>query len=214
MRETEPWTAAELETTLKRLCDELGEKPRTVYLPIRVAVTGSRVSPGLYESLELLGKETSLERLRAGEGMGYMSAVVDLVGVELGPTSWFDVTQERIDAFAAATDDAQWIHTDPERAAVGPFGSTIAHGFLTLSLCVPMLYEVLPATDGMVVNYGVNKVRFPAPVRVGSRIRGRFEIVGVEDAAMGVRVTIAATVECDGTDKPVCVAELVTLAVS
>ena len=143
-----------------------------------------------------------------------MSVLDDLVGVELGPTSWFDVTQERIDAFAAATDDSQWIHIDAKRAAAGPFGSTIAHGFLTLSLCVPMLYEVLPATDGMVVNYGVNKVRFPAPVPTGSRIRGRFKVVGVEDAARGVRVTIAATVECEGADKPVCVAELVTLAVS
>jgi acyl dehydratase len=143
-----------------------------------------------------------------------VSVLEDLVGVELGPTSWFDVTQERIDAFAAATDDAQWIHTDAERAAAGPFGSTIAHGFLTLSLCVPMLYEVLPATDGMVVNYGANKVRFPAPVPAGSRIRGRFKVVGVEDVPLGVRVTIVGTVECEGADKPVCVAELVTLAVS
>lgn len=143
-----------------------------------------------------------------------MSALDGLVGVELGPTSWFDVTQQRIDAFAASTDDLQWIHTDPERAASGPFGSTIAHGFLTLSLCVPMLYEVLPATDGMVVNYGVNKVRFPAPVPTGSRIRGRFRVVGVEEVAMGVRVTIETTVECEGAEKPVCVAELLTLAVS
>ena len=143
-----------------------------------------------------------------------MSTLGDLIGAELGPTSWFEVTQERIDAFAAATDDSQWIHTDPDRAAAGPFGSTIAHGFLTLSLCVPMLYEVLPATDGMVVNYGVNKVRFPAPVPARSRIRGRFRVVGVEEAAMGTRVTIEATVECEGADKPVCVAELVTLAVS
>ena len=143
-----------------------------------------------------------------------MSTLDDLVGVELGPTSWFDVTQQRIDAFATATDDLQWIHTDPDRAATGPFGSTIAHGFLTLSLCVPMLNEVLPATDGMVVNYGVNKVRFPAPVPTGSRIRGRFRVVGVEEVALGVRVTIEATVECEGADKPVCVAELVTLAVS
>ena len=143
-----------------------------------------------------------------------MSVLDDLVGVELGPTSWFEVTQERIDAFAAATDDSQWIHTDPERAAAGPFGSTIAHGFLTLSLCVPMLYEVLPATDGMVVNYGANKVRFPAPVPAGSRIRGRFKVAGVEDVPLGARVTIVGTVECEGADKPVCVAELVTLAVS
>ena len=143
-----------------------------------------------------------------------MTSLGELVGIELGPTTWIEVTQERIDAFATATDDPQWIHTDPEQAAAGPFGSTIAHGFLTLSLCVPMLYKVLPATGEMVVNYGVNKVRFPAPVPAGSRIRGRFKVVGVEDAATGVRMTIAATVECEGADKPVCVAELLTLAVS
>ena len=96
-----------------------------------------------------------------------MSDFRDLVGSELGPTSWLDVTQERIDAFAAATDDPQWIHVDPERAAAGPFGTTVAHGFLTLSLCVPMLYEVLPRSDGIVLNYGVDRVRFPGagPVR-------------------------------------------------
>ena len=212
--ETEPWTAAEIETTLKRLCDELGEKPRTVYLPIRVAVTGSRVSPGPVREPRASWQGDVARAHPSRRADGGVSVLDDLVGVELGPTSWFDVTQERIDAFAAATDDAQWIHTDPERAATGPFGSTIAHGFLTLSLCVPMLYEVLPATDGMVVNYGVNKVRFPAPVPTGSRIRGRFRVVGVEEVAMGVRVTIEATVECEGAEKPVCVAELVTLAVS
>jgi len=143
-----------------------------------------------------------------------VSTLSELVGVELGPTSWLEVTQERIDAFAAATDDPQWIHTDPVRAAEGPFGATIAHGFLTLSLCVPMLYEALPATGGMVVNYGVNKVRFPAPVPAGSRIRGRFRVLGLEQAALGDRATIEATVECEGVDKPVCVAELVALAVS
>ena len=143
-----------------------------------------------------------------------MSTLSELVGVELGPTSWLEVTQERIDAFAAATDDPQWIHTDPERAAAGPFGTTIAHGFLTLSLCVPMLYEVLPPPGGMVVNYGVNKVRFPAPVRAGSRIRGRFRVLGLEEAVLGDRVTIEAIVECEGVEKPACVAELVTLAVS
>ncbi|HEY4620968.1 MAG TPA: MaoC family dehydratase, partial [Gaiellaceae bacterium] len=112
-----------------------------------------------------------------------MSTLRELVGVELGPSAWFHVTQERIDAFAAATDDPQWIHVDRERAAAGPFGTTIAHGFLTLSLCVPMLYELLPPVDRMVVNYGVNRVRFPAPVPSGSRIRGRFRIVAVDEAA-------------------------------
>ena len=143
-----------------------------------------------------------------------MSRLQDLVGVELGPTEWLEVTQERIDAFAAATGDPQWIHTDPERAAEGPFGATIAHGFLTLSLCVPLLDELLPPVETMVVNYGVDRVRFPAPVPSGSRIRGRFRVLGAQESAVGERVTIEATIECEGVDKPVCVAELVTLAVS
>ena len=143
-----------------------------------------------------------------------VSVLGDLVGSELGPTSWIDVTQERIDAFAAATDDSQWIHVDPERAAAGPFGTTIAHGFLTLSLCVPMLYEVLPERGAMAVNYGTNRVRFLAPVPSGTRVRGRFRVLGVESTDRGERATIEATVECDGVAKPVCVAELVVLAVS
>jgi acyl dehydratase len=143
-----------------------------------------------------------------------VSAFRDLVGRELGTTAWLDVTQERIDAFAAATEDPQWIHVDPERAAAGPFGTTIAHGFLTLSLCVPMLYEVLPARGAMAVNYGTNRVRFPAPVPSGSRVRGRFRILAAESTDRGERATIEATVECDGVDKPACVAELLVLAVS
>jgi acyl dehydratase len=143
-----------------------------------------------------------------------LSDVRGLVGRELGPTSWLDVTQERIDAFAAATSDPQWIHVDPERAAEGPFGTTIAHGFLTLSLCVPMLYEVLPRDAVMAVNYGTNRVRFPAPVPSGSRIRGRFRVVSVDDVQLGSRATLEARVECEGVEKPVCVAELVVLTVS
>jgi acyl dehydratase len=143
-----------------------------------------------------------------------VSVLGDLVGVELGPTEWRAVAQERIDAFAAATDDPQWIHTDPKRAAQGPFGTTIAHGFLTLSLCVPMLYEVLPPAGAMVVNYGVDRVRFPAPVPAGARIRGRFRVASVEETPRGERATIEATVECENMDKPVCVAELVVLAAS
>ena len=143
-----------------------------------------------------------------------MSVLRDLVGVELGPTGWLEVTQERIDAFAAATDDPQWIHTDPARAAEGPFGGTIAHGFLTLSLCVPMLYEVLPPGDAMAVNYGTNRVRFPAPVPSGSRIRARFRVLEVEDVELGSRATLEAVVEREGADRPVCVAELVVLTVS
>jgi acyl dehydratase len=142
-----------------------------------------------------------------------VSALHDLVGAEQ-VSSWVQVDQERIDAFAAATDDPQWIHTNPERAATGPFGTTIGHGFLTLSLCVPMLYEVFPPAGGMLVNYGVNRVRFPAPVPSGSRIRGRFRVVSIEEAAGGERATIDAVVECEGVEKPVCVAELVLLVLS
>ena len=143
-----------------------------------------------------------------------MSVLRDLLGVELGPTSWIDVTQERIDAFASATGDPQWIHVDPVRAAAGPFGTTIAHGYLTLSLTVPMLDEVMPEDGLMSVNYGMNRVRFPAPVPSGSRIRGRFRVLEVEDVPSGERGTMEATVECDRAEKPVCVAELVVLTVS
>jgi len=139
-----------------------------------------------------------------------------LVGTELGPSSWIDVSQERIDSFAEATDDHQWIHVDAERAEAGPFGSTIAHGYLTLSLVVPMLSEVLPrdAADGqMVVNYGVNRVRFPAPVPSGSRVRGHFRVLSFEESAAGGRATIEATIECDGVEKPVCAAEVIVLTV-
>ena len=143
-----------------------------------------------------------------------MTPLRELVGAELGPTSWLEVSQERIDAFAAATDDPQWIHTDPARAAEGPFGTTIAHGFLTLSLCVPMLYEVLPPGDAMAVNYGVDRVRFPAAVPSGSRIRGRFQVLSVEETAAGEGAAIEAHVECDRGEKPVCVARLLVLIAS
>jgi acyl dehydratase len=133
----------------------------------------------------------------------------ELAGAELGPSSWIDVTQERVDAFAAATDDPQWIHVDPERAAAGPFGGTVAHGFLTLSLVVPMLDEVLPEAGRATINYGVDRVRFPAPVPCGSRIRGRFRVEDVADVAGGSQLRIVATIERErGGERPVCVAEL------
>ena len=139
-----------------------------------------------------------------------MTAFTDVIGKELGPTAWLEVTQERIDEFAHATDDPQWIHVDPVRAAEGPFGTTIAHGFLTLSLCIPLMAEVL-VLDGyrMGINYGVNKVRFPAPVPSGSRVRARFTVQSGEEVAGGEQGVILATVEREGGDKPVCVAELV-----
>jgi acyl dehydratase len=132
----------------------------------------------------------------------------DLIGREL-VSDWFAIDQARIDEFARATGDAQWIHVDPERAASGPFGSTIAHGFLTLSLVVPLFEQALPALEGygMTLNYGLNRVRFTAPVPVGSRIRGRFAVEEVEDVAHGEQARVAATIELEGQEKPACVAE-------
>jgi acyl dehydratase len=131
-------------------------------------------------------------------------------GAEFGPSSWIEVPQEKIDAFAEATGDHQWIHVDPERAAAGPFGTTIGHGYLTLSLLPAMSYEVVPRQEGgMAVNYGLNRVRFPAPVPSGSRLRGTFQVASVEETDWGFQATMTATVEREGGDKPVCVAELV-----
>jgi len=131
-------------------------------------------------------------------------------GDRFGPSSWTEVSQERIDAFAEATGDHQWIHVDPAKAAAGPFGTTIAHGYLTLSLLPAASYEVIPAQgSGMAINYGLDRVRFPAPVPVGSRVRVTFEVRDVEGAEWGTQVTMTATVERDGADKPVCVADVV-----
>ena len=129
-------------------------------------------------------------------------------GDDLGPSSWVDIGQTRIDAFAAATEDRQSIHIDPEAAAAGPFGTTVAHGFLTLSLLVHLWNDVAPAHDGVTINYGLNRVRFPAPVPSGSRIRGRFHVAAVDPVPGGRQATIEATVEREGGDKPVCAAEL------
>ncbi len=132
------------------------------------------------------------------------------VGAEFGPSSWIEVPQERIHAFADATGDRQFIHVDPEAAARTPFGGTIAHGYLTLSLLPAMSYEVIPHEDaGMALNYGLNRVRFPAPVPSGSRVRGSFHVDSVEELDGGRQVTMTATVERDGGAKPVCVAEVV-----
>lgn len=132
------------------------------------------------------------------------------VGEHLGFSDWTEVTQERINMFADATGDHQWIHVDPEAAAKGPFGTTIAHGFLTLSLIV-MLNRQISSVPGarMSINYGLNKVRFPAPVPVGSRIRTGVRIASVEEVPRGVQVVNEVVVEREGGDKPVCVAETV-----
>jgi acyl dehydratase len=129
-------------------------------------------------------------------------------GRELGATDWVTVEQPRIDAFADATGDRQWIHVDVERARRGPFGATIAHGYLVLalvSLFLPQLLEVRGATMG--INYGCDRVRFPSAVRAGSRIRGRGEIVSAEAVAGGVQVKIRVTVEVEGSEKPGCVVD-------
>jgi acyl dehydratase len=129
-------------------------------------------------------------------------------GSQLGPTDWLEVTQDRVNLFADATDDHQWIHVDPERAANGTFGGTIAHGLLTLSL-LPHFTRQLYTVDNiaMAINYGYNKVRFITPVRVGSKIRARAEIAKVDQLEGAVQATVTVTVEIDGSDKPAAVAE-------
>jgi acyl dehydratase len=133
------------------------------------------------------------------------------VGKELGTSDWVEVTQERVNLFADATGDHQWIHVDVERAnRESPFGGPIAHGYLTLSLLIPMWSQVLTVTDvAMAVNYGLNKVRFPAPVPVGSKVRLTATLKDVEEIKGGYQLTAAAAIERDGGDKPVCIAELV-----
>ncbi len=130
------------------------------------------------------------------------------LGQVVGTSDWVTVTQERIDDFARATGDMQWIHVDPVRAAAGPFGTTIAHGFLTLSL-LPMLSDSALDLGGvrMGINYGLNKVRFPAPLPVNSRVRGVFRLVGFEPLEGGAQITMEVTMEREGSAKPVCVAE-------
>ena len=135
-----------------------------------------------------------------------------MVGEELAVSNWFVVDQGRINQFADATGDHQWIHVDPDRAASGPFGATIAHGFLTLSMLPLFIQDALRFDDvRMSVNYGLNRVRFTAPVPVGSELRARFRLVGIEDVAgQGMQVTMEATIERRGSDKPVCVAETIS----
>ena len=129
-------------------------------------------------------------------------------GSQLGPTDWLEVTQERVNLFADATDDHQWIHVDPERAANGPFGGTIAHGLLTLSLLPHFTHQLYTVDNiAMAVNYGYNKVRFITPVRVGVKIRARAEIAKVDQLDGAVQATVPATVEIEGSDKPAAVAE-------
>jgi len=132
------------------------------------------------------------------------------VGAEPVLSDWITVTQERIQLFADATGDQQWIHVDPERARSGPFGTTIAHGFMTLSLLPEMGLSAISVADAkMGVNYGLNKVRFTAPVPSGSRVRGRFKLLKYEPIEGGAQLTYEVTMEREGSDKPVCIAESV-----
>lgn len=143
---------------------------------------------------------TSVEELKAA------------IGEDLGSGEWLEITQDRIDAFADATLDHQWIHVDPEAAAAGPFGKTIAHGFLTLSLLPHFASQVFELeTPGAKLNYGLDKVRFPNPVPVGSRLRSHISFREVKDLPMGKQLTVEHTVEIEGQEKPACVAAHVVL---
>ncbi|HEY3684452.1 MAG TPA: MaoC family dehydratase [Streptosporangiaceae bacterium] len=135
-------------------------------------------------------------------------------GEHLGTSEWHTIDQRQVDLFADATGDHQWIHVDPERAAKGPFGAPIAHGYLTLSL-LPTLTKEIYRVDGlkMGINYGSDKVRFPSPVRVGSRVRASAELLDLVDTAQGGRATVRVTVEIEGQEKPACVAESLSLMV-
>ena len=136
----------------------------------------------------------------------------EFVGKEIGASQWITVTQERIDRFAEATEDRQWIHVDRERAErESPFGTTVAHGFLTLSLLSTFMGQVIRVRSGsrMTINYGLNRVRFPAPVREGSRIRGRFTLQSFAERGEAHEAVFGCSVECEGNDKPCCVAEWV-----
>ncbi|MCU1648415.1 MAG: dehydratase [Nocardia sp.] len=149
--------------------------------------------------------------MKTFDGLGELEKAV---GTHLGYSGWHTITQEQIDRFAEATGDRQWIHVDPVRAATGPFGTTVAHGFLTLSL-LPMLAGEIYTVEGlsMGINYGANKVRFPSPVPVGSRLRAGIELIALTPATMGYQAVSKVTVEIEGVSKPACVAESVAVLV-
>ncbi|MEV4169165.1 MULTISPECIES: MaoC family dehydratase [unclassified Nonomuraea] len=140
-----------------------------------------------------------------------LAEIKALTGRDLGRTAWLQITQERVDTFAEATGDHQWIHTNPERARNGPFGGTIAHGYLTLALIIPLFGELLDIQGvTMSINYGLDKVRFPSPVRVGAKIRLAGQVVSVEDVpGNGVQMAMDFTVEIDGSAKPACAARAI-----
>jgi acyl dehydratase len=138
--------------------------------------------------------------------------LLDLVGQSLGTTDWIEVTQQQVDLFADATGDRQWIHTDTERAAKGPFKGTIAHGYLTLSLTPVVIAQVLEIREvTAALNYGLNKVRFPAPVRVGSQVRAAVTVASAQQKTSGVESVFKLTYEIDGEARPACVADVIVL---
>jgi len=139
------------------------------------------------------------------------TALLNSVGQQLGHSDWLEIDQQRIDMFADATGDHQWIHVDPVRAAEGPFGKTIAHGYLSLSLVNLFLPQIMHVKNvSMRVNYGCDKVRFPAPVPVGSRGRGGGEVISAEEVKGGVQVVVRVTVEIEDTDRPACVIDTIS----
>jgi acyl dehydratase len=140
------------------------------------------------------------------------AGLLGLVGQRLGTTEWMKVTQEQVDLFADATGDRQWIHTDPERAAKGPFKGTIAHGYLTLSLTPAVIAQVLEIREQTAaLNYGLNRVRFPAPVRVGSHVRAAVTVTSAQQKTSGVESVFTLTYEIDGQERPACVADVIVL---
>jgi acyl dehydratase len=144
--------------------------------------------------------------------LGQPADLLGLVGQCLGTTDWIKVTQQQVDLFAEATGDRQWIHTDAERAAKGPFKGTIAHGYLTLSLTPAVLAQVLEIHEvTAALNYGLNRVRFPAPVRVGSQVRGAVTVASAQQKTSGVESVFKLTFEIDGEARPACVAEVIVL---
>ena len=139
------------------------------------------------------------------------ASLLDAVGVRVGPTDWQTITQHQVNLFAEATGDDQWIHVDVERAKLGPFGAPIAHGYLTMSLCAPLLAELVQVNNiSMGINYGVNKARFVHPVTVGSRVRAVGEITEVSEVPGGVQAVVKMTIEIDGATKPAAVVETVS----
>lgn len=133
------------------------------------------------------------------------------VGAQFGPTDWLEITQERVNQFAQATGDFQWIHVDAERAAQGPFGGTIAHGYLTMALCAPFLFDLCRVEQiSMGINYGVDKARFIMPVVVPGRVRARGELVAATEVPGGVQATVRITIEVEGADKPAAVVDTVS----